>query len=181
MADRDTGYGIEEHQYATLLWTDYPSLESYAADIPTLERANLLSFAGRLPPAREVFEGLRHALRELYAVRAKHPHLKQPNYDAGFPKKGKDLSKFEVAKTVDPSIASACAKYDRSSEEDVRRYAYGHDIAALLLAVYGKELKKNAGLHTPDAVEGALKSAVQAVGSYKSEPLFVRLADWLVA
>jgi hypothetical protein len=58
-------------------------------------------------------------------------------------------------------------------------YAYGHDIGELLLAAYGNQLKNKAGLGGIEPVEGALRSAIQAAGSYVGEPLFVKLRAWI--
>lgn len=182
VADRDCGHNVADHEYPTLMWTDYPALESYAVDASVLDRANLLSFSEKLPPASELLPGLAFALRELFAVRSQNEHLPKPKYDAGFRHKSRSLTSFDVTAAVDATIRSAAATYARpEATDDPRTYAYGHDIAELLLAAYGNALKNKAGLGGREAVENALRSALQAVGSYKDEPLFNSLARWVAA
>jgi hypothetical protein len=182
VADRDCGHHVEEHTYATLAWTDFPALESYAVEESVLDRANLLSFAERLPPASDLLPGLAYALAELFAVRSRNEHLPKPKYQAGFKNKDRSLTSFDVAAAVDVTIRSHVVSYERpSSNDDPRSYAYGHDIAELLLAVFGNTLKNHAGLSNRDAVEGALRSAMQVVGTYKEQPMFKGLADWVAA
>lgn len=180
VADRDCGANVETHKYRQLLWTDYPSIESYALDAATLQRANLLSFNGRLPDGSDLFGMLVPPLRDLYAVRAANEHLKRPNYAAGMGKK-RALAAFNVSLAVQPSLRSQIAGYSKPDNSDPRDFAYGHDIGELLLAAFGNVFKNNVGLASLEAVEAALRSAVQAVGSYKKEPLFLRLKTWISA
>ncbi|WP_307608117.1 hypothetical protein [Pseudarthrobacter sp. W1I19] len=180
VADRDCGHNVETHNYEQLLWTDYPSIESYALDGVTLQKANLLSFNGRLPDGGVLLGMLVPALRDLYAVRAANEHLERPNYAAGVGK-NRSLATFNVSLTVHPSLRSQVAGYAKPTSRDPREFAYGHDIGELLLAAFGNVLKNNVGLVTLGAVEAALRSAVQAVGSYKTEPLFIRLHSWISA
>lgn len=181
IADRDCGHGIDAFDYEVLMWTDFPALESYAIDAAVMDRANLLSFAGRLPSAAILLPPLGFALRELFAVRAKHEHLPRPKYDAGFKNKTRRFEDFRVELTVDVSIRSETPSYPRPQSTDPREHAYGHDVAELLLAVHGNALKNQAGLATREAVEGALRSAMQVVGTYKSERLFRELEAWIAA
>jgi hypothetical protein len=182
IADRDCGHHVEKHRYATLAWTDFPALESYAVEESVLDRANLLSFAEKLPPASELLPSLAFALGELYAVRSRNEHLPKPKYQAGFKNKDRSLTSFDVAAAVDVTVRTHVPSYTRpSSSEDPRAYSYGHDVAELLLAAYGNTLKNHAGLSGRDAVEGALRSAIQAVGTYKDEPMFKGLARWVAA
>jgi hypothetical protein len=178
IADRDAGQDVAEHQYPTLIWTDYPSVESYAIDAETLDAANLLSFGERLPPSSDLMPGLSFALRELFAVRTKHPHLPKPKFSNGIPKKG-TLADFDVKKAVSSSTATDIDNLPRSNEKDPRSYAYGHDIGELLLAAFPNTLKNQAGLGTLEAVESALRSALQATGAHLTTPLFTSLAAWL--
>jgi hypothetical protein len=180
VADRDCGHNVQEHTYATLVWTDFPALESYAVHESVLDRANLLSFAEKLPPASDLLPGLAFALGELFAVRSVNEHLPKPNYQAGLKKNGASFASFDVAAAVDVTLRPHIESYMRpSGSDDPRTYAYGHDVAELLLIVYGNTLKNKVGLSNRDAVEGALRSAIQAVGAYKEEPMFRGLAAWV--
>lgn len=180
VADRDCNQNVEDHKYTTLLWTDFPALESYALDDAVLERANLLSFRGLLPAGSELLQLLVFPLRELYAVRERNPNLPTPKYSKGFTKKAK-LDEFDVTQTVDHAIRDEINKYERSTSPDPRTFAYGHDIGELLLASYGNTLKNKAGLRDLEALESALLSAVQATGKYINEPLFRLLTEWINA
>src|SRR5699024_3585490 len=102
-----------------------------------------------------------------------------PNYTAGF-KKGLGNMDFAVAATAAAAIRHEIPEDELPNHPDPRSYAYGHDIAGLLLAKYANALKNKAGLRSQSAVEGALLMAVQAVGPYKSELLFKRIYQWLI-
>jgi hypothetical protein len=181
VADRDCGQDVTSHQYSTLIWTDFPAIESYAVDARTFDRANLLSFNQRLPGGDDLLPAISHALRELYAMRLAHPTMREPNYSAGL--KGQrnldGLASFDVTRAVEPQIGNIASTLPRSDADDPREFSYGHDIAGLLIAAFGNDLSNRAGLRNKDAVENALRSAVQAVGAYVSEPLFSSLVEWI--
>lgn len=181
VADRDCGHHVCENQYSTLLWTDYPAMESYSVDAKTLDRANLLSFNRRLPSGDELVPALTYALRELFAVRIAHPALSEPNYSGGLRNRRKldGLSRFEVSRAVDPQLQQQVSSLPRPDSNDPREFSYGHDVAGLLLAAFGNELKNGAGLRSREAVENALRAAIQAVGAFIEEPLFSSLAEWI--
>lgn len=180
IADRDCGHRVDEFCIETLLWTDFPAIESYAVTADILEKANLLGFGGRLPDGNILLAALSHALRELFAVRLQNPYLGRPNYAAGLQAKAPALDKFEVRETLSPALRSKVDAYPRPDiDEDPRAYAYGHDVGELLLAAFANALKNQAGLKNLEAVEGALRSAIQAEGSYVNEPLFRKLATWI--
>lgn len=181
IADTDCGKHVEEHNYETLLWTDYPAIESYAVDEATLDKANLLSFGERLPSADQLIGPLAFALGELYAVRCQNEDLPKPNYKAGLPGQSASLAEFDVKAAVQVSLRKKVGSYPRPDDPDPRKFSYGHDIGELLLAAFGNALKNQAGFRTVEAVEGALRSAIQAAGSYVHEPLFVHLREWIAA
>lgn len=180
VADRDCGHDVETYTYETLRWTDYPALESYAVSVETLDRANLLGFAGRLPEGGQLLEALAHALREMFAVRVQHQHLPRPKFEAGLPVKGLlGLKSFDVRAVVSPALGKHVAEYARSKSSEPRDYAYGHDVAELLYAAFGNTLKNQLGLSKIEAVEAVLLSATQLVGSFRVEPLFSGLEEWI--
>lgn len=181
VADRDCGHDVATHNYETLLWTDYPAMESYAVDARTLDKANLLSFGGHLPSAGQLLGQLAFALSELFAVRRQHQFLPNPDYKAGLRDRRATLDQFDVAAAVSVEVRPLVAGYERPSGKDPREFAYGHDIGELLLAAYGNELRNRAGLMGLKAVEGALRSAIQAAGTYVDERLFVLLREWIGA
>ncbi|WP_157580520.1 hypothetical protein [Plantibacter sp. Leaf314] len=179
VADRDCGHHVEEHSYETLLWTDFPAIESYAVDEATLDRANDLSLLGKLPKAETLLPPLTFALREIFAVRTQNEHLQGVKHAAGLPKGSSDLSAFDVSRAIDQRLVGELEGYPRSEDPDPRTFAYGHDIADLLLSAFGNAIKNQAGLTHRRALEGALRSAIQVVGTYRSEPMFTRLEHWV--
>lgn len=181
LADRDCGEHLDEHDYATLLWTDFPALESYTVSKSVLEHANLISFGARLPEAEELLSGLAFALRELFAVRVHHPHLPRPKYSAGMGKQPNPLSAFDVSKVLTPAVAKSSQSYQRSEASDPRHYSYGHDISELLLAAFANVLKNSCGISRREAVEAALLGALLAVAELEQEPLFAGLIEWVQA
>jgi hypothetical protein len=178
VADTDCGHGVDKHNYEALLWTDYPGLESYALTLETLGVVCELHAGGRLPAVDILLPELARILREIFAVRCHHEHLPKPNYRAGFTTRPPRLDSFDVALTVDYYIRADIATYARSTSADPRRYAYGHDIAEVLFAVYANELKNGAGIANPKALETALLSALLIGDEYACEPLFDSLSRW---
>ncbi|QZQ55577.1 hypothetical protein KZI27_01525 [Curtobacterium sp. TC1] len=178
VADRDTGSSVAAHSYDTLLWTDYPAIESYALHAETLDLANLLSFNEQLPSGAELVDSLTDPLRELFAIRSMHPNLQRPNYGAAF-KGGGSLRQFDSSKVVPPEIQAVMSAYPRPEDADSRLFAYGHDIGELLLGAYGGKLKNKAGLANLGAVEAALRSALLLSGYIATEPLFLKLSVWV--
>ena len=180
VVDLDCGQNVDEYKCPTVVWTDFPAIESYAVKEEVLEKANLLSFGGRLPSGKALLPALSFALREIFAVRLRHPNLAKPNYSAGLNKQQPKLENFNVSAAVPASVRSNVVEYPRpDAEADPRTYAYGHDVAELLLAAFANALKNQAGLRTLEAVEGALRSAIQAEGSYVEEGLFQQLRTWI--
>lgn len=178
VADRDCGSGVDKHDYETLLWTDYPGLESYALTPEALGIFRELYAGGRLPAVDVLLPELARVLREIFAVRCHHEHLPKPSYKAGFTTRPPRLDSFDVTLTVDHSIRADVASYVRSTSADPRRYAYGHDIAEVLIAVYANDLKNGAGIASSKALETALLSALLIAGAPTSEPLFDSLSRW---
>lgn len=178
VADRDVGQDVDAHSQETLIWTDFPGLESYTFTLETLQVICDVHTGGRLPAAAELHEGLRQILCELFAVRAQHNHLPKPNYRAGFTTKPPRMDAFDVALTVDPRIRADIAAYPRPMAADPREYAYGHDIAEVMYVLFANELKNSAGLSSPRALEAALATAGFVGGAYEGSRLFDSLRAW---
>lgn len=177
IADRDCGHDLTCHQYPTLLWTDFPALESYAVESQTLDVANRMNFGEKLPPASELLPGLSFTLRELFCARVQQPHLTNPKIKAGL--RGKSLEEFSLKDALGPADAWNADSWPRpDASGDPRHYAYGHDIAAILLTAFANQLKNSAGLSTTEAIEGALRGAMLIVGTFEKESLFQEVLTW---
>lgn len=178
VADRDCGHHADEFNIETLAWTDYPALESYALSVEILDIANQLGLSRKLPEADEYYEELCFALGEIFAVRKMHPHLPRPNYSLGLKKGATSLNDFEVTKFVDGPDRAKIKDYPRSQDPDPRTYAYGHDLAALLMLKFGNKIKNQAGIQKVEALEGILRLAILAARTYRQEFLFTELESW---
>lgn len=179
IADMDVGQELAGNESEYLKLTDYPALESYCLESSTLEHANKILFAGKLPEPDVLLPSISFALRELFAIRLMHPDLDQPNFDRGLAASANDLSGFDVKAAVAPHVAAKCSAYRRPNDADPRNYAYGHDIGSLLFSAFKNQLKNGAGLLTVEAVEASLRSAMLATGDFVDESLFVYLRGWL--
>jgi hypothetical protein len=179
IADRDCGHGVDAIRGCDiLLWTDFPAIESYVVDQPTLDKANLVSFEERLPEAKTLLPMMGFALRELFAVRLKHENLPEPKYSAGL-KRGTSLAQFDVGATVSPHIAAAVDEYVRPTAPDVRAVAYGHDVAELLWAAYPNVFKNQLGYKSRETLERALLGALLLSRSCFEMTLFREVEAWL--
>ena len=178
IADRDVGHDCETLNYPTLLWTDYPALESYAITPQILDSLNSLHLNNSLPESEELIPQLSFALRELFAVRQANKHLPQPKYKKGL-EKNSTLDTFDVSKTVlHETICSIPANRRPSKSDDPRTYSYGHDIAELLMAAYPGKIKnrKNGAIKDVAGLENAMRNCILMYCD--NEGLFVSLHAW---
>lgn len=177
VADRDTGVGVEEFRYLTLVWTDFPALESYVMHPKLFRIAHRICLQGRIKNASTLHAELSEALLKLWRVRIGHPNLKMPNYKKGL-KNGVGLEEFNVFAAVD---AEAPVAVDSSKAEDlgdIRRVAYGHDISGLLFAAYAGQIKNTLHLASKEALERSLCAAIVNAPEMAEEHLFVRMRSW---
>ena len=180
IADRDCGHNVSDFKMHGLLWTDYPALESYAFTGQILGILNAHFLGERLPSGDVLVRDLSKVLLELFTVRMHNEHLPTPNLAKGFPKNSKKPSDFDVSKTVDSSIGAASVTYVRPQFVDPREIVYGHDLAEILMHLYGNAIKTQAGYSRSEALENAMRAVLLIEKSIGSEPLFVELGSWAV-
>lgn len=178
IADRDCGHRVDDFTLDTLWWTDFPALESYLFDGEGLDTVNRMVLGERLPSGNELVANLGPILRELYTVRQYNENLPTPNLSKGFDK-SKDPSSFDVRKTVAPDVASIAPTYVRPTDADPRSYAYGHDVADLLLFVYANEIKNQARVPHRDALEAHFRLCLLLCRGFDSSGLATQLSSWL--
>lgn len=179
IADRDVGHDCVNFNYPTLLWTDFPAIESYAVTPQILDSLNLLHLSRSLPDSRELIPQLSFALRKLFAVRKTNNHLPRPKYKKGLEKNSSSYT-FDVTKTVSHEIChSIPANLLPSDLDDPRTHSYGHDIAELLMAAYSSKIKnrKDGAIKDVVALENAMRNCILMYCD--NEPLFTSLYAWL--
>lgn len=179
VADRDTGCNVDNNNFETLLWTDYPAIESYAMTRSVLDLMNISIFRNRYN-ADDLFNDLSRILSLIYSLRLKVSNLPALNYDKSFPQRGV-LEKFTLERAVSDQhkeLAKTCAP---SKATDPRKVSYGHDIASLLF-FHDKQFFKGT-LHITDVaqLEDQMLKVVEMDGNYRTEPLFQQLEHWLNA
>lgn len=179
VVDVDCGEHRDEFSSPVLMWTDFPALESYAFNPHVLDTLNRNMLSERLPEGDMLISLLREALRDLYVVRHQNPSLARPLVSKGVIKRDGDYAGFDVRKTVPPNVAVKVGEYDSPAYSDVREVVYGHDLAALLMAVFGNLIKNQCGLRDEEALENGLRMAILVEGSFARMPLFSGLADWM--
>lgn len=178
IADRDTGVGVNRFQYRTLAWTDYPALESYVMHPKLFRVAHQACLQGRIKGAEALYKELSVALQVLWRVRAERPYLEEPNYKKGV-KSGGGLMGFDVYAAIGESSEEGCNDIGETAVEDVRKYAYGHDIASLLFAAYTSEMKNKLNFSSESSLERSLRASVLSMPELANEGLFVRLREWV--
>ncbi|WP_139205393.1 hypothetical protein [Plantibacter sp. MMLR14_011] len=178
IADRDCGHHLERYKLDTLVWTDYPALESYLFTPKLMDYVNEAALGDRLPPGAQLVEEIAPILLELYTVRLHNDSLPSPNIQRGFGKV-KRFDHFDVKKTVSPAIADKLDGYAKPEVGNHRSYAYGHDVADVLLHLYGNQIKTQAGIPGRDNLELVFRLALLAEGTFDDEALASRLLAWV--
>lgn len=177
VADRDTGHDVDEFRYRTLIWTDYPALESYVMHPKLFRMAHQLCLQGTVNDSEKLYRDLAIALGRIWQTRLLNPHLEAPNYKKGI-KGGVGLAEFDVCKAVRPGTKIERGGGEVELPSDVRAYSYGHDIAHLLFAAYAPQLKNKLHFGSEKALEVALLGTMLNSNLLASEKLFVQLETW---
>jgi hypothetical protein len=177
VADRDAGHDLSRFMASTLLWTDFPALESYGFEPAVLDALNHLFFGDRLPCGEKLVALMSPMLLELYAVRMHNEHMPRPDLSKAVSMK-KGQFRFHVASAVPPAIAPMVSTYTRPTFADARSHSYGHDIGALLFVLFGNVVRTQVGIKDQDILEDMLRAAFLMTADLKALPLFREIADW---
>ena len=177
VADRDTDHDISRFKASTLLWTDFPALESYGFEPTVLNTLNTLFLGARLPHGDELVALMSPMLLELYTVRLHNEHLPRPNLPRAV-SVSKGQFTFQVEKAVSPAVAAKVSTYSRPAFADTRSHAYGHDIGALILALFGNVVRTQVGIRDQAILEDMLRAAFLMTADLKALPLFREIAQW---
>jgi len=177
IADRDAEHGVKSFTPATLIWTDFPALESYGFEASTIDTLNTLFLGGRLPDGTTVIDQASTILLELYTVRTHHEHLPTPDVAKGL-SWYKKQPVFRVESAVAPQLASEIATYPRGTFSDQRSHAYGHDVCAVIICLYANVVKSQAGVRSQEALEDMLRAAILVRSDFAKFPLFQQILAW---
>lgn len=178
IADRDCGQDLELFEGPTLYWTDYPAIESYGFEATVLDALNRLFLGERLPRGVELVETMSPMLRATFSVRVHHPDLTDPDFPKAITR-SRGVVAFNLGPALEPAVRALMSDYDELDVAgDPREHVYGHDLCALLFALYPNELKNQAHVRDAEALEDQLRAAMLIAGDLTSAPLFARLRDW---
>ncbi|MCI4011675.1 hypothetical protein [Brevibacterium sp. ZH18] len=180
IADRDCGHHVDNFQFPNLWWTDFPALESYIFTEAALGVLNRLELGDRLPPGREIVAKLSPVLNELFTVRYFNRDLPRPDVDKGFGR-SKNPNDFDIKMAVSPDVANEVDSYPRRDDEDPRAFAYGHDVASVLLASYRNEIKNQAKIPNQDVLESRFRACLLISKVFDASALAISLSGWLQA
>lgn len=181
IADRDAGHRVGDHNLPTLAWTDYPALESYLFTAEGLDVLNRTALGGRLPSGEVLVNLLGPVLRDLFTVRIPNESLPTPKIpravNAAKAKSG-SAGWFDLQKAVSPDVYNAFPGYEQPESEDSREYAYGHDIAELMISVYANEIKNGSHIATRELLESFMRLSTIVGGQFDNSRLAASLAAW---
>lgn len=177
VADRDTGTKVDEYEFGTLAWTDYPALESYIMRPSIFRAMHKVILDERIDLANVLHAQLSIALRRLWLLRCEVPNLPSPNYKKGMIEKGA-ISSFDPGAASGRTVKSTEVGTEVWPEEDACQFAYGHDIAGLLFGAYSGILKNTLGFSSPEALERAMRASMVGSEELENEPLFIRVKEW---
>jgi hypothetical protein len=179
VADRDAEHDVKRFAPSPLLWTDFPAIESYGFEASVLDTLNTLFLGGRLPDGADVITLVSPILLELYTVRTHNQHLPTPDIGKGL-SWSKGGYSFRVEKTVPPELANDVGDYARPSYSDPRLHAYGHDVCAVIICLFGNAVKNQAGVRNQETLEDMLRASVLVRAGIRTLPLFKQILDWAV-
>ena len=177
IADLDCGHDVDLFTGSTLIWTDFPAIESYGFNAKTLDSLNRLFLGERLPAGDVLLGTMSPMLADLFTVRTNNPHLPDPDIPKGLTKE-RGVFKFDVALTLVPTVAAKVPSYGAIAPSDPRSSAYGHDICAMLFALHSNVLKNQAHVADPEALEHLLRAAILIANDLRENALFSTLIDW---
>ncbi|MCP1410833.1 hypothetical protein [Paenarthrobacter sp. A20] len=180
VADLDCGEYREQFASRILLWTDFPALESYGFSPSVLDVLNRNILSDKLPSGTVLVEMLKDAFADLYVVRMQNPHMTSPSVNKGVLKTGQDYAGYDVRKAVSPDVAGRIDDYTPPTYSDAREVVYGHDLALLLLSIYGNQIKNQCGIRDEKALENCIRMSILLEGSFVRLPLFKSLAAWIL-
>ncbi|WP_146244690.1 hypothetical protein [Curtobacterium sp. MCPF17_018] len=183
VADRDAGHHVERFAIPTLLWTDYPALESYLFFDGGLDLLNQNALGERLPAGSDLVQLMAPVLKQLFLVRVSNEALPSPNIakavDSVKAKKLANSTWFDLSKAVRPGTPFPSDPIpEPAGPPDPRAYAYGHDIAELLLSLYGNEIKNGAKVPHQEALELSMRFCLLVGGVLDGTPLGTQLLSW---
>lgn len=181
VADLDCGHHIGKADPAVQLWTDYPSLESYAFKSEVLDYLNLMTFEERLPAGASIVTSTVGLLARTYAYRSAMEDAPNPDIAAGITVAG-DPASFDLSAALPRQLGShaATAQASPSPFRDPREVAYGHDIARALLALYANTFKNQLHIADEKTLERVFLLGVLGEGSFEAEVLFRTLTIWIL-
>ncbi|MCK2025925.1 hypothetical protein KZC56_06395 [Microbacterium sp. SSW1-47] len=174
VADLDCGELAASHANDVLWWTDYPAVESYGFSARVLDVLNESFLRNHLPPGTAVVDALQEAVIDLYRVRFHNPGIEHPSAASGF--RG---GEWDPTRTISGEIAAGFASFDSPTFDDARQYAYGHDIALLLIGRFGNEIKNKAKVRDPQLLEDLLRASILQSGIFNESRLASDLDEWL--
>lgn len=198
LVDRDLD-GPESVAPLPLLLTDFPGLESYVLCTRVISRFVRLADGPAAPASdpREASESRARMIRSavhrlatwllpLYRIRTMHRNARSEH---PFPR---DFKKYRLkAAKNEPDWEKLCrevgvdhAKLDASVElasidkaEAIRDYAYGHDIAPVMMALW-PDLRQRVGISTPKQLEHVLLGYLTNT-DLDGLPLFQAIVGWI--
>lgn len=174
VADLDCGDLAPSFANDVLKWTDYPAIESYGYSPRVIDVLNESFLRNHLPPGSTVVEALKEAVIDLYRIRFNNPGAEHPSASNGF-KSGV----WDPARTTSSQLAAGLTTITSPVFDDSRQYAYGHDIALLLLGRFGNEIKNKAKVRDPRLLEDLLRASILQSGVFNESGLASELNGWL--
>lgn len=182
IVDRDTGQDLDRELPDCLLVTDYPAIESYALGTKVFETLNKIVLHENFGGSEDLLKDLTVALRDLWEIRLQNPNLEQPNYKSGMKGAG-GIGEFDsrAATGIREIVLPSDDGVESEVVEDIRHYAYGHDIAALIFSADQNYFKNRRKFSGPESLEASFMAAIAMSSHLDDELLFRSLADWLAS
>ncbi|MDK8625689.1 hypothetical protein [Corynebacterium appendicis] len=185
----DLDFGLDE-VFPNLLHTDYPALESYVFEADVLNQLNERHLKDQLPDGEVIVSAMAPVLSSLFHLKKANPqkpHL-SCRIDRGFPAvsssgNGDGLSRlnnFSIERTVEGDSWVIPDDLEFASSSDPRTFAYGHDIARVLVGAFSDELK-GAKFKKVEQIESLLIDRLRDWSGIEREPLYVKLGQFAVS
>lgn len=184
VADRDLGDGLEQFNFSTLLWTDYPAVESYGACEKVINYVNAVHCKEVLPVGESFFAALWNVLTLLFRERmARGPGAPNPKWEAAA--STGDLRSFSLERAFPGYECATSAGVGGtislcgSGSPEYRPTVYGHDLGQVIFNTYKAKIKNTAKIARLEDFEARIRESILALDICDSENLFVSLAGWV--
>lgn len=176
IADLDCGFGADVFSFESLLWTDFPALESYAFSEHVLEALNSVVLEDKLPLQEGLIDKLEQVFESLFRFRKTEEHIQAPDIAKCFSRPA-SIDSFDILRGIDGGLNGEYADGPILIYADPREVVYGHDLAKVLIVLFANLFKNTANIKDEAKLEQQLLLTLLSDLRLAELSLFMRLRE----